>query len=530
MLFPALVFATLFAPEASDQPAAPAEETPAATEAPAATDTAAAPEAGQPAADESTTATVDSTVAPADDAPSVEATSSVGPQPAPEPPPVEDDPDPPPPPPEEEKLRPTFHPGVQAFLRGEGRINPDFESGGGACIRCQADQGAVLQRVRLQALAIWGPVSGFAQVQDARSWGFEASTASNDANTDLHQGYMELGGGDDRMSGFVRAGRQEILIGQQRLIGPLAWMPNARSFDALRIHGQFGKFSLDVFGVMLQPPGVVTAPDPMDPSNPPLTEDSAGGQLAGGLFAAKVHKAFNGEVLGLYVREGAKNNALAFDRKIGNAGLHVFGEPVDGLTYDAEGNVQVGTFNTRDHFAWAWAGKVKYVYKKPKVKPGAHVGYAMASGESCTNDPSAGMGCGAADSSEFFNFYPTNHIHYGLVDRLGWRNMRDFEVSAMVAIPPIAKVISVTYHYFQLNVPDGRWSNAGGANIGSGWDPDNTNRNLGHEIDVIAVLKPWEPLFIQPGYGVFIPVGAGKNIGGPDPQHYLWLWLVATFG
>jgi hypothetical protein len=418
-----------------------------------------------------------------------------------------------------------FSPGVQVFLRGEGRFNPDFDANGGA-----AHRGAVLERVRLQALAKWGPLSGFAQVQDARSWGFEASTASNDANTDLHQGWLELGGTQSDLSGYMRLGRQEIKIGNQRLIGPLAWMPNARSFDSVRLHGAFGKFSLDLFAVMLKPPAVVSTPA-MDPMDPPLTATSNGGQFGGGLFTAKVHDAFNAEVLGMFIREDAKDGALAFDRRIGNAGARVFGKPVAGLSYDVEGNVQTGRFNAREHFAWAWAAKVAYMHagKKPKVKPGGHVGYAMASGEPCSNDPADMIGCGATKSTEFFNFYPTNHIHYGLVDLFGWRNMRDLEAGLAIGLPPILKKIGVTYHFFQLNVPDGRWSNAGGANVGMGWGPDNTDRNLGHEIDAIAVIKIWKPLFIQPGYGVFIPVDAGRLIGGPDAQHFAWLWIVADF-
>ena len=52
---------------------------------------------------------------------------------------------------------------------------------------------------------------------------------------------------------------------------------------------------------------------------------------------------------------------------------------------------------------------------------------------------------------------------------------------------------------------------------------------LGHEIDVYAVFRPWKALFVQPGYGVFIPAGAGKTLGGDDPQHFLWLWITVNF-
>ena len=469
------------------------------------------------AATGSAPATVDTNSSAEDPAPAPAETTAVEAPTVPDPVPAESDE-------EKKKNLPTFVPGVQAFLRGEGRINPDFNSGGGA-----VDQAAVRGRIRLQLLASWGPVSAFAQFQDARSWGFEGSTTSNEANTDLHQGWMQLEGKKDKMSGYVRLGRQELNVGNQRLIGSLLWLPGARAFDAIMLHGEFGRFKLDVFGAMLQLPGTVNAPDPMDPVAPPLTANTAGNQLVGLVFGADIHKAINAEFVGLYDRADARNNALGFERNIVNTGLRVFGEPIDGLKYDAEGNLQFGNNQTRKHLAWAWVARVDYLYKKFKVKPGAHLSYAMASGESCTGDPSAAEACGAADSTEFFNFYPTNHLHYGFVDLFGWRNMRDLEAGVMMAVPSMLKKLEVKYHFFQLNSPDGRWSNVGGANVGAGWDPTNTDRNLGHEVDVFAVFKPWKFLFVQPGYGVFIPTGAGKTLAGNSAQHFLWLWIVMTF-
>ena len=152
----------------------------------------------------------------------------------------------------------------------------------------------------------------------------------------------------------------------------------------------------------------------------------------------------------------------------------------------------------------------------------------MASGSRCTGSSAAGVAnCGAATSSDFFNFYPTNHIHYGLVDLLGWRNMRDLEVSGSLAVDWFSA--SLGYHFFQLNEASGRWRDAAGGQVGSGWDTTNTDRTLGHEFDVVATLKPWKPLMVQPGYGVFLPRKAGRTLGGDSPQHFVYLWLVTTF-
>lgn len=414
---------------------------------------------------------------------------------------------------------PSFKAGAQAFLRGEVRKHPRLG------VAPDPSIGQVLMRVRLQGLGTWGPVSVFAQMQDARVWGIEPSTTASIANTDLHQGYAQLGGTKGSASGYLRAGRQEINFGTQRMIGALGWMPNARSFDALRAHGEVGQVYADAVFAMLAPVGVATTPA-ADPADPPSSVRTLGSQLYGGLGGYKAHEAFNVEVLGLLLHEDPKDGALSHARRIHDLGPRIWGEPIRGLTYDVEAHGQFGRVNGRDHRAWAAAGNVVYMHKLPKVVPGATVGYAIASGEACTADPSTGA-CGGEKSSEFFNFYPTNHKFYGLADLAGWRNIRDFEAGLRLKVPQ-AGLLRVEYHNFQLQEAAGRWSNAGGANVGLGWDPTNTNRNLGHELDVMLVSKPWKPVMIQPGYGVFLPRGAGERIGGPQAQHYGYLWLVVT--
>ena len=53
--------------------------------------------------------------------------------------------------------------------------------------------------------------------------------------------------------------------------------------------------------------------------------------------------------------EMAESNAPpaepALSRQIGNTGARLWGEPVDGLTYDAEGHLQVGNNQNREHRA-----------------------------------------------------------------------------------------------------------------------------------------------------------------------------------
>ena len=66
--------------------------------------------------------------------------------------------------------------------------------------------------------------------------------------------------------------------------------------------------------------------------------------------------------------------------------------------------------------------------------------------------------------------------------------------------------------------------------VGAGWDPQNRSRNLGHEMDVILRYRPWGPLALEAGYGLFVPVTAAKRItGGDDPLHFVYARVGVTF-
>ena len=102
------------------------------------------------------------------------------------------------------------------------------------------------------------------------------------------------------------------------------------------------------------------------------------------------------------------------------------------------------------------------------------------------------------------------------------------EVAAKLVLPRKVNV-TVAYHNFQLHEATGRWSNTGGTTTGAGWDPNNTDHRLGNEIDVVVHLTPWDHFSLQPGYGIFMPAGAGKALGGDSPQQFAYLWAIAEF-
>src|SRR5690606_39763271 len=65
----------------------------------------------------------------------------------------------------------------------------------------------------------------------SRDW--SSDVCSSDLTADLRLAYVELGDPENKTFG-LRAGRQELVFGEMRLIGHLNWANTARSFDAVR--------------------------------------------------------------------------------------------------------------------------------------------------------------------------------------------------------------------------------------------------------------------------------------------------------
>ena len=57
---------------------------------------------------------------------------------------------------------------------------------------------------------------------------------------------------------------------------------------------------------------------------------------------------------------------------------------------------------------------------------------------------------------------------------------------------------------------------------------DNSEVNLGKEMDLVLHQKPLEGTSIKWGHSVFIPEGAKVEFSGSDPIHFSYIWLVVN--
>jgi len=422
----------------------------------------------------------------------------------------------------------TLTPNVEFNLRGQGRYNASFDPENGDRTH------DIFQRTRLGLDANYGPIGVFIQAQDVRNWGFEDSTIANMANTDLHQGYLYIDGAKGRSSGRITLGRQEINVGSGRLIANRNWVPVAQSFDALRLRGSYGRLSGDAGVMLLARPGQFTTADPNDPT---LTQTiRSPGTVSGFLkLAVDLGPAAHVEALGIALAQRPSAQVPTEHRNIINGGLRVYGKPIRGLSYDVEGYAQGGTSLGLRHRAFAAFTTLKYE-SSYRLRPALLLRYNYASGQSCEGAPE--VGCGNQRSGEFYRFYGARHPFYGILDRVAHSNVRNLEAATSIKVGQVQidEDTSLTrfeallsYNFIQLDKPTGAWVNAPDQLVGAGWDPTNTSRNLGHELDLVLTYRPLEKLSLHPGYGVFIPMAGGQRIAGPAPQHFAYLMVVAKF-
>lgn len=115
-----------------------------------------------------------------------------------------------------------------------GQLRPRFEFVDPAVDGSSESFTAMRSRVSLQAAMEHG-LTVFMQLQDVRTWGSETSTVDFSADGfDLHQGYLRLTPDGARWL-TATAGRMELDLGGQRLVGAIDWRQQAQSFDGLTL-------------------------------------------------------------------------------------------------------------------------------------------------------------------------------------------------------------------------------------------------------------------------------------------------------
>jgi len=245
----------------------------------------------------------------------------------------------------------------------------------------------VLSHIRLGGgvrLADWIDVYG--QFQDSRAWGSELNTLTDKSADlmDMHQVYAVLGSSP---SFKAKLGRQEVNLGDQRLVGAVDWTNTGRSFDGARLSGAAGQFNWSAFWMNVRERDslLVVGLDPQ--LNQGVNDD---GWLIGG-FGSTALGDVNAELTFLVDRYAATEESYTTNLR--------FHRGPKGLLFDAAGAYQTGP----DREAWFASGKLGWGFDRFSVA--GQLDYL--SGDP---DPEDGQ------TKAFNTLYATNHKFYGYMD------------------------------------------------------------------------------------------------------------------
>ncbi|MCA9128046.1 MAG: alginate export family protein [Planctomycetales bacterium] len=281
----------------------------------------------------------------------------------------------------------------------------------------------------------------------------------------------------------ARVGRQELLLGAQRLVSPLDWANTRRTFDGYRMTYGSSDIDLDLFY-----------------TNPVARVAATGGTNR--WDSADDNQQFYGAYA---TRKGLEIGSidayyLGYDNQTANFSYHTIGSRLAGsgdfFLYELEGGVQFGSNgNGTGHgagFMTAGLGhKMTVGSGAKKWTPTLWAWYDYASGGDATFV--------APGDDGFHHYFPLAHKYNGFMDLFGRRNLNDVNLQF---ISPIGSRVNflLWYHYFFLDQATTPYSV-----VMTPFNAANTagSKDLGHEIDTLFTinLNPRNSLLI--GYSFF---------------------------
>lgn len=386
------------------------------------------------------------------------------------------------------------------------------ESTTGIGFASNRDDSYLLNRFRLKLMV--QPESwlkfGF-EAQDARVWWKNQSppAAPYQDTIDLRQGYVELGDVEKKSLG-LRAGRQELSFGEERIIGISNWVNTSRTFDGFRGTYRKSGYRLDLFAA-----SVVNAKDGQ------FDESTSGNDIYGAYLGipnlvpgARIEPYFLWRRSSGQTTETGARGILHFS----TLGIHWTGKVNPRWDYGMEVDRQQGSLGTDTVSAWAGHWVVGRSFAKARLTPHITVEYNYASGD---GNPKDGRRNG------FDLLYPSGHDRFGIADQAGNRNIRN--VRAGLELKPSKKWSTVgRYDAWWLADPhDGLYSSGGNliARVASGAG----GRFVGHELDGVVAYNFSRELQMGGGFGHIFPGTFLKHATPGHSYNFPYLTMTVAF-
>jgi hypothetical protein len=276
----------------------------------------------------------------------------------------------------------------------------------------------------------------------------------------------------------LRAGRQELLYGAQRLISPLDWANTRRTFDGADILWRSKTWDVD---------GFWTRPVPFSQhqfndhnfDNPDQSQQFYG--VYATCHAIKDHT-WDLYYLRLEEDDLRENAILGTGAHLGRFDTNTFGARYQGRycdwLWEVEGAYQFGEYLNQDQSAGMYVIGFGHEFSGHAWKPTLWVYYDWASGDS---DPADG------ERGTFNQQFPLGHKYFGFMDLVARQNIEDWNV--LFTAKPCDKVTLLAWwHIFHLEESRDSLYNAAGGAIRT--DPTGASgTDVGQELDITVQVQ-----------------------------------------
>jgi hypothetical protein len=336
---------------------------------------------------------------------------------------------------------------------------------------------------------------------------------------DLEQGFGEFTLPIcDEASLVLRAGRQYLQYGAERLIGPADWLNARHNFDGFRADLDSPDNGLDFF--IVRP--VLVEPYKFDSSD----DKNA---LVGLYDTLKLpeflpESASKLEVYALYLDR--LNATVATLAGTGTEDVYTLGtrftamhKPFD---FDVEGDYQLGSFLSNDINAYSFATKDGFTFAGVPMHPRAFIGFDIASGGSA-NSGTVGT---------FNQLYPSGHGQFGNIDAIGRQNIIDVNPGLDLTLLEHLQGIDLLklrisyYEFWRESLSDAVYTASGTILRAAGTSRD---PYVGDELDFLLNWQIDRHLASYFGYSHFFPGGFIRATGPNQGIDFFYMAVTYTF-
>jgi hypothetical protein len=302
----------------------------------------------------------------------------------------------------------------------------------------------------------------------------------------------------------IRAGRQELLFGRQRLVSPLDWANTRRTFDGGRAIVEADDWKIHAFfvrPVLVEKSELNSSDDDTDFFGVHANHPVAAKELEYDLYWLALDR-----------------ETVSFNETAGHERRHTFGfrlngkVPDTGWDYDGEVAYQIGDVSDADISAFMIGAVLGHTFSGTPTAPRLHFGFDSGSGD---DEPGGDVGT-------FNQLFPLGHAYLGWIDLIGRQNV--LAINSGVRLKPVQRLtIMLRGHRFWRASDEDALYNAGGGVVRQS-QPDGS-KAVGSELDFLARYTFHPTLTGLLGYSRFFAGEFIEETGDDEDPQFFYLSL-----